>query len=297
MKIMITGATGHSGRWFIQRLIKEKFDGELVCLVRKGREISHLESSGLNYKIIWGSIQNEETLNDAMKGMDTVIHIAGIQMSRQILNVAIANDVNWAILVHTTGRYSEYKRESASYIEIEDEILTMRDRMNITIVRPTMIYGSAMDANMHKLILYLNKHKFFPLFGKGDNLMQPVHARDLGNAYYDILTHREKTLNKEYNLSGKEPWTYLNIVSNTSHFLGKRHVIFRVPLWVSVNAARIYNALLRDKAIISVEQVLRLQENKDFSHEEARKDFGYNPIAFEEGIREEIESMKKDGLI
>jgi hypothetical protein len=39
---------------------------------------------------------------------------------------------------------------------------------------------------------------------------------------------------------------------------------------------------------IKAEQVLRLNENKAFSYEEAQRDFGFNPRSFEEGIRAEV---------
>ncbi|MDD4566107.1 MAG: hypothetical protein PHE79_11620, partial [Eubacteriales bacterium] len=42
-------------------------------------------------------------------------------------------------------------------------------------------------------------------------------------------------------------------------------------------------------AIITVEQVMRMQEDKAFSHEEAYRDFGFDPLPFEEGIREEVD--------
>ena len=51
------------------------------------------------------------------------------------------------------------------------------------------------------------------------------------------------------------------------------------------------------RAIINVEQVLRMQEDKNFSYEDAANDFGYDPIGFEQGITEEIREMKKAGLI
>lgn len=288
MRIFLTGATGHSGRWFIERLKIENFDGELICLIRQGADISHLANSRLKYKIVWGPIEDETVLNHAMEGIDTVIHIAGIQTSRAIVKAAVINDVDWAILVHTTGRYSKYKSASAEYIEIEEEVLALRNEMNVTIVRPTMIYGSKMDSNMHKLIEYLGRHKLFPLFGAGENLMQPVHARDLGNAYYDILINRENTLNKEYNLSGQYPLPYSEIIKITSLELGRKNIIVPIPLWLSIAVAKMYNAVFGNKAIISVEQVLRMQEDKTFSYDDAARDFGYSPISFEDGIREEI---------
>ena len=42
---------------------------------------------------------------------------------------------------------------------------------------------------------------------------------------------------------------------------------------------------------IKAEQVLRLNENKDFSYAEAQKDFGLSPLSFEEGIGLELSKV------
>ncbi len=42
---------------------------------------------------------------------------------------------------------------------------------------------------------------------------------------------------------------------------------------------------------IKAEQVLRLNENKDFSYAEASRDFGFSPLSFEEGIGLELSSV------
>lgn len=41
---------------------------------------------------------------------------------------------------------------------------------------------------------------------------------------------------------------------------------------------------------IKAEQVLRLNENKDFSYAEAQRDFGFSSKSFEEGIRMECKT-------
>lgn len=51
---------------------------------------------------------------------------------------------------------------------------------------------------------------------------------------------------------------------------------------------------MSSKAMISVEQVLRMNEDKVFSHEDASADFGYSPKGFEEGIRGEVEEYLQD---
>ncbi len=222
-----------------------------------------------------------------MEGVSTVLHIASITSSRIIIEAAIKKNVKWVILVHTTGRYSKYKSASKEYIEIEDWVLSKRDLIAITVIRPTMIYGSSMDRNMYKLIDYLYKHKYFPLFGSGKNLMQPVYAKDLGYAYYDVLINKENTFNKEYNLAGKNPIRYIDLIAQVTLALKKQNVIIKIPLWFSITAARVYNKLTKSP-MISVEQVLRMQEDKAFSYEEATNDFGFSPTSFEEGIILEV---------
>lgn len=293
--LLITGASGHSGKWLLDRLEQEGWKGPIRCVLRPESNTDHLNRKALYIEKVVGDLKDAEFVNRAFTDVDQVIHIAGIQMSENIVSAARLNHVKQLILVHTTGRFSQYKSASADYIRIEDEIIAWRDgqdEIEITIVRPTMIYGSQMDANMHKLIAYLDHHKFFPMFGKGANLMQPVHARDLGNAFYDILDHWETTQNKEYDLSGKAPIAYRDIIQTTGRLLGRKNVIISFPIRFSIFAARVYNAVFGRRAIISVEQVMRMQEDKAFSHEAATRDFEFAPICFEDGIREEIEEYK-----
>ena len=44
--------------------------------------------------------------------------------------------------------------------------------------------------------------------------------------------------------------------------------------------------------VLVIDQVLRLNENKDFSYVEAQKDLGFRPLSFEDGIRLELSSLK-----
>jgi hypothetical protein len=42
---------------------------------------------------------------------------------------------------------------------------------------------------------------------------------------------------------------------------------------------------------IKAEQVLRLNEDKNFSYEEAQRDFGFSSLSFPEGIKLELQSI------
>ena len=294
--LYITGLTGHSGKWLLKRLEQEKYPETVRVVMRRSKEADPskyeiFEHSPLKLEFAVGDLADPSFLENSLEGVDTLIHIASIHHSALLMNAAVKKQVRRAILVHTTGRLSKFKSSSAEYIAIEDTLLTLRDQIDITVLRPTMIYGSSGDRNMYRLITYLARHRFFPLFGNGSNLMQPVHARDLGNAYYDVLMNPDKTRNKEYDLSGKEPITYRDIILCISRELNRKILLIPVPFQLSLLAAKLYNFLFRSRAIISVEQVLRMREDKAFSHEAAARDFGYNPLSFEEGIREEVQEF------
>ena len=112
---------------------------------------------------------------------------------------------------------------------------------------------------------------------------------DLKLRCFDIetLMNKEITFNKEYNLSGKDPITYIDLIKTVSRSIGKNNIIIKIPLRISIIAVKIYNSFVK-KAPISVEQVYRMQEDKDFRYDEATKDFGYLPISFFEGIKDEV---------
>lgn len=101
-------------------------------------------------------------------------------------------------------------------------------------------------------------------------------------------TKPETTVNKDYNLSGKEPLTYLKLLQTVSHTFRKENLIYSYPPFTFPFIAKVYNGLFGKKAIITVEQVSRMNEDKAFDHSAATQDFGYAPCSFDEGIAEEV---------
>lgn len=289
--ILVTGATGHSAHWFFKRLKKEGYEEKIRCVVRTKSRLKNIEDLKLNFDFVYGDLEDEQFLRKALDGVDTVLHIAGIHYSRSLVKLGEERGVKWFILVHTTGRYSKFKSASAEYVKIEEGIL--ETYKNITVLRPTMIYGCETDNNMWKLISFVDRFRFFPVFGNGKNLMQPVHAKDLGDAYYMVLNHKAVTLDKQYNLSGRNELTYKNLLILVANRLGRNTFFIHFPISICLFGAYLYNFIFGKKAIISVEQVKRMNEDKVFSWNFANQDFDYNPMSFEQGIAMEIDLYHK----
>ena len=289
MRLLITGATGHSGVFFLEYLNNNNLGFDSIrCIVRATSDLSVFKNfNNLDFEYVQGDIENQDFLNEVASDVDVILNIANIRFSTLLVEAAVKNSVPWLIGVHTTGRYSKFKSASSEYIAIEDKLLAER-KIDLTILRPTMIYGSMRDKNMSKLVKFLDKSPVFPIFGDGSNLMQPVRAQDLGKAYYDVLKNREKTMNKEYNLSGADEIRYEQIINVVSGYLNKKTYLIKLPIKLSYGFTKMANKII-PKFPINEEQVLRMQEDKVFSHEDAKKDFGYSPSSFKEGIKFEVE--------
>lgn len=289
MKLLITGATGHSGLFFLEHLNSNPQNvSEVICIVRKTSNLDSLKKfTNLNLSTIEGELTNELFINEATKGVDVILNIANIRFSELFMQYGYKNNVKWLIGIHTTGRYSKFKSASAEYIAIEENLLNNR-KIDLTILRPTMIYGSMKDHNMSKLIKFLDKFPVFPIFGNGKNLLQPVRAQDLGKAYYDVLNNYEICKNKEYDLSGKDEVEYIEILNLITKKLNKKVKYIKIPINLSYKIANFGQKYI-PKFPIKGEQVLRMQEDKVYSHDNATSDFAYSPLSFKEGINLEVE--------
>lgn len=287
--LLVTGITGHSGRYFLQELIKNKYEGTIRCIVRETSDTSMIDNSGLKIEKVVGDIRDEVFIDKCMKDVNTIVHIVNIRHTLLILKAAIKNNVERAICVHTTGIYSKFKVASEEYKIIDKNIseIVTKSNIKLIILQPTMIYGDICDHNMSKFIKMVDKLRLFPVINHGKCLIQPVNARDLGKAYYKVLMMPKCDKRQVYNLSGEKPIAMIEVFKLISSNLGKKTVFVSFPLWFGVILAKILKIVTIGK-VDYIEKVQRMSEDRCFSHEDGKRDFNYNPESFEIGIGREI---------
>lgn len=291
--ILITGFTGNTGSFVLERLIKEYNASDIIGITRNGNFHNQY-----GIQIENTALENSEELRRVFQkySISRIIHIANIRYSPIIMQLADEYKVDKVVLVHTTGVYSKYRDYSTLYKEIEQKILiSSYKNTNYVILRPTMIYGNERDHNMHKLIKFLRKFPVFPVFGNGSALMQPVHVEDLADAI--SKAHSQDGINNEdFDLSGGSVVEYKEVLKLISDGLNKKVLFLFIPIKFAIFSAKIYNKLFK-RAIITVEQVERLQEDKAYPNDKARSLLGWTPRNFDEGIRQEIELLKAKKVI
>ena len=183
---------------------------------------------------------------------------------------------------------------SAEYKAVEEDMRQYLDRgMNITILRPTMIFGDLRDHNVSKFIRMVDKLPVMPEIDHGTGPIQPVNARDLGQAYYKAAMC-ERLPQLEYICSGERPLTVHELCALIGEYLGKKTRFVSFSMGFGVFLAKALKAVTFGKKDY-VEKVLRLGEDRSFSHEAASRDFGYAPGSFNDGLKREVEEYMKHG--
>jgi nucleoside-diphosphate-sugar epimerase len=155
-----------------------------------------------------------------------------------------------------------------------------RLRVDWTILRPTLIYGGKFgDRTVRDIARVIRLFGFFPVFGSGNGLRQPVHANDLAKACIQVCDNL-KTFNRSYNVGGAEILPYRGMVERIFAALGRRPRIVRIPLPAFELAARIARLHPRYRHIRS-SMAERMEKDMIFSNADAISDFEYAPGRFE----------------
>lgn len=294
--LAITGATGKSGSVFSKLVCdnREKMDEMFPKGIRVLLHSRKETAFGNNAEYVTGNLEDVEFLKEALKGVDTLVHIAGIHWSREVAEAAAYNKVRRLICVHTTGIYSKYKEAGEEYRHIDDFVYkTCKDNdIKLSILRPTMIYGNVNDKNVITFIKMVDKLPIMPTVNGARYDLQPVHFADLGQAYFDVLMNEDKTAGNDYVLSGKEPIQLRDMFKIMGENLGKKVRFISCPYWIAITGAVIIYGITFKK-IDMREKVQRLCEPRAYEHEEAARDFGYAPRDFAEGVKQEVADYLK----
>ena len=290
MKVFVTGGTGLTGSYVLPLLLKNGY--EVRCLYRRGSDRSGLLRAQPEIEWALGDLSDSQALAAAMRGTEAFVNIAslGFGHADSIVRAAQKAGIGRAVFVSTTAIFTNLNAKSKQ-VRLAAEKVIETSRLKYTILRPTMIYGSPRDRNMWRLIRFMRYSPIVPVFGDGHYLQQPIYVGDVAQAIVNCLCN-DQTIGKSYNIAGKSPLTYNQVIDTIARQLQKRTWKIHIPSAPVVGLLRLLERL-HIPFPIKAEQVLRLNENKNFSYEEAARDFEFKPLPFEEGIKLELRSTQR----
>ena len=236
MKVLVTGATGFIGRNIVEEL--RAVGEEVFALVRETSKVDFLRRLGV--KFIYGDITDSSSLDLISGRFDAVFHCA-----------AYVQDKNWKKLrlVNVTGTenicklclrlearrlvylssvavvsgnsqspvtedlpYSATNLYGKSKIEAEKIVWDYRVKgLASAILRPPMVYGEQ-EPHLLKLLLFLVKHRLFPLIDGGKSKLHLVYVKNVAHAAVMALRN-DGFLKGAYFVADKEALTILEIYS------------------------------------------------------------------------------------
>lgn len=245
MKVLVTGGTGFTGSRLCERLIREGYS--VRALVRDINRSSELLRWGVEPVV--GELRDPSSLERAMRGIETVYHIAAIfreenvsrkemwevnvQGTRNMLDAAVKLGVQRFVHCSTIGVHGDIKNPPANeqtpygpgdyYQEskTEGEQVALKymaeGRLPVVVFRPGGIYGPG-DLRFLKLFKAIQRRRFVML-GSGKVIYQMTYIDDLIEGIL-LCGRKDKAIGQIYILIGEEPVTLNHLVQVIAEALG-----------------------------------------------------------------------------
>ena len=278
----VIGGSSQIGSWLVPELVE---NGWKIHLVSRGirTKFEHGVST------IWHKF---DLLNPESKlppdEARVLFHTYGIQFLPPLLEAFKQRGISRVIAFSSTSRFTKTSSDNAvdqevvKNLEIDEQaVIDTCERLGMkwTIFRPTMIYaGKQGDRNVMDIAQVINRFGFFPLFGNGKGLRQPVHAADLAKACV-LSCDTEAAFNKSHNLAGGEVLTYKEMVERIFNAMNLKPRFVKTPIWLFELAVFFVTKHPRYDHI-TTSMAKRMQQDMTFSTQDAATDFGYKPRKF-----------------
>jgi NADH dehydrogenase len=232
--ILLTGATGTIGTPLLRRLTAA---GEPVrCLVRDPRRLG---PERVRVQIALGDLGNPASFRNAMRGVDTVIHLAAairdqpggsieeldavatLRLVRAAERAGVKRFMFFSAIgasLHSPARF--FRAKALAEEAVEDA------ELESTVFAPSIVY--APGDPWITLLDRLSRLPVAPVSGSGDALYQPIWADDVADCVVGAL--RNSNAQRRYELAGPEALTYDGIVKTALRAFGRRRRLLHVPL-------------------------------------------------------------------
>lgn len=253
-KVLVTGGTGFIGAYIIKELVEK---GYAVRAIRRSNKLPFFISPDILNKVEWvnGDVLDVISLNEAMQGVDAVIHSAALvsfvkRERNQMYNTNVdgtANVVNLSLenglkkLVHISsisalGRTStgEKVTEEKKWVEsklnshygisknkAEMEVWRgMGEGLDAVIINPSTVLGFG-NWNDSSCAIFKNSYKGFPWYTKGINGF--VAVEDVAKIAVLLM---ESNITEERFIINHENWEFKKLFDAIADGFGQKH-----PKW------------------------------------------------------------------
>jgi nucleoside-diphosphate-sugar epimerase len=327
VKVLVTGGTGFTGSHLVRRLLGR---GDEVVSLDNQPGLFADELRELGAEIVVGSVTEPEVVRRCVEGAEVVHHLAAafrqldvpksvyrdvnVGGTRNVLEAARSAGVRRVVYCSTQGVHGHVDDppgDEESPIAPEDyyqqtkyegEVVCAEysaDGMDISIVRPTAIYGPG-DPGRFLLLYRMARNGRFLMFGDGSTTYHPVYIDNLVDLF-ELAGSRPEARGRTYIGGDAEYYTLNDLVTAVGRSMDVEvkivHLPFR-PLWVAAVACEAACAPLRVAPPLFRRRVDWFRQVRAFRIDRAREELGYEPkVGIEDGLRRTFEWYRDNGYL
>jgi len=327
MKILVTGGTGFTGACLVRRLLSR---GHEVVVLDNQKGLAYDELAAKGAKITVGSVTDSSLLEKLIPGCELIYHLAAafrrvnlpkrvywdtnVTAMRSLLEIAESEGVKKVVYCSTQGVHGNVDNPPGDedtpiepedyyqYTKYEGEKVAqefIRKGMDITILRPTAIYGPGDPGRF--LMLYRRVQKgMFPFFGKGAALYHPVYVENFVDAF-ELAAEKPEARGQTYIIADDSYYTIKEIVTKIAAVMNVDLKIRYCPFWALYAIATVieilYKPLPMDPPLFR-RRADWFRQNRAFKIDKARQELGYEPkVDLDEGLNLTYEWYKGNGYL
>ncbi len=212
--VFLTGGTGFVGSCVARRL--RNHNHRVRALVRSPDKATSLTVQGV--EVVLGDITEPRSLDEAVDGCDTVVHLVGIIREKlpatfeavhtrgtlRILEAAERCHVKRFVHMSALGARAEGTTYQRTKFEAEE--LVRRSGIPSVVIRPSVIVGPG-GGFMELLLGMLRLSPVIPVIGDGQYRLQPTDVEDVARAFVQAVG-RNDPLEGSFDIGGPHKLTY-----------------------------------------------------------------------------------------
>jgi uncharacterized protein YbjT (DUF2867 family) len=293
--ILVTGGTGFVGPRIVHRL--RAADRPVRCLVRDPDRAETLAAWGC--ELAQGDVTDPDSIRRAVEGCDAVVHLVAIiqgkpeqferimvQGTRNIVDAAKAAGIRRFVLMSALGTSEETKDLSLYFSsKWQMEQAVKGSGVEHVIFRPSFVFGKGGGA-LKTFQRLVRLSPVIPLFGAGDQRVQPIWIDDVAE-YYAAAIDRPEAANRTFELGGPEIVTYEELYDRIKRVLEKRRAKIHLPFGVMRVNAAILEAL-PGPSPLTRDQLKMLAVDNVVSNTDAQETFQVDLVPLDEQLRRSL---------
>jgi nucleoside-diphosphate-sugar epimerase len=327
MKVLITGGSGFLGSHVAEQL--SSAGHTVVALVRKSSNRKFL-STLKNVELAEGSVEDRASVDRAMKGVDAVIHSAGLVKARceadffecntqgtvNLLDAAIAHAPGLRRFVHVSSLEAcgpsldgqpvplEQERPVTAYgrskLAAEKEVIGRRDKLPVVVLRPAAIYGPR-DVEILEAFRAARRRQY-PVIGDGTMLGCYTYGPDCARACIQAI-EADIPSGSVYFVDDGEPLSMARAMGEVlPEALGTAPLLrFGVPfpvLRLASLGVEAYGKVRGRAVMLTREKVTMLSHHWVCESTKTRTDLKWTPeVSFPEGVRRTAKWYQEHGWL